>query len=123
MTSAERQKLHSNVISVYRKATCENHNHEDDNAHLLSDVQALNFYELRAPYTYLRFSRLRMAIRLFCRAPFEIVALVSATRGEDGKFIATQSNTHIEHAHRPSQDVRDTAQDGIAGEMTVGVVQ
>ena len=68
--------MHSNVITVHRCATSECHDAEDSNAHTLSDAVFLNVYDLPPPYSMVRFSRLRMSIRMMLRSPFGLLALV-----------------------------------------------
>lgn len=63
-------------MSVYRKATSENHNSDESANRLMYDLELLNIYALRVPCSIVRFSRLRMSIRMVLRAPFELIALV-----------------------------------------------
>ena len=49
---------------------------------MLTDAQFLHVYELRSPYAYVRFSRLRLSIRLALRAPIELLVLIFAARSD-----------------------------------------
>ena len=81
LTTVERQRLHSNVLSVYRKATCSDHRGEEG-VHTFSDSDLLHVFELCSPFTYVRFARLRLAIRMAVRTPIELVALVFEARSD-----------------------------------------
>ena len=98
----ERQKLHSNVMSVVRKATCSDMGgtmatmpkvqcHEGADYRfkpdLLSDAEVLNIFECRAPYTFVRFLRLRLSVRFALRATEELMALVFAARQDSRSWI------------------------------------
>ena len=84
LASSERQRLHAYVMGVYRTACGERFNSEDK---LISDTQLLQIYELRAPYTTVRFSRLRLSVRLATKASFELLVLLHAARGDPRSWL------------------------------------
>ena len=53
---------------------------KDDQSVMLTDSQFLEVYEIRSPYAFVRFSRLRLSIRLALKAPIELLVLVYAAR-------------------------------------------
>ena len=72
LSVTERQRVHSNVTGVLRKATQETFTGVGKvAAHMLSDAQIFKVYEIRTPYVSVRFARLRMSVRLFGKAPFD----------------------------------------------------
>ena len=76
LNSAERQMLHRNSLSVYRNATSTCVSIDYELNHNYSDAVLLHAYELRAPYSYVRFHRLRLSVRLFLRCPFPLLVLI-----------------------------------------------
>ena len=53
-----------------------------DDSKLLNDSELLYIHELRDPYIFFRFSRLRLSVRLAARAPVELLALLFAARSD-----------------------------------------
>ena len=54
---------------------------------MLSDTQFYNVYEIRTPYVSVRFARLRMSVRLFCKAPFDLLALLFMAKGDHRSWL------------------------------------
>ena len=81
MTAAERARLHANIMGVYRTSLSERYDAEDPSS-TLSDNEILQVYALRSPYTMVRFSRLRLSVRLLCKAPIEVLVLIYAARND-----------------------------------------
>ena len=77
----ERSRIHANVMSVYRTSLSETFGSSggDD---MLTDSAVLHIHGLRAPYTLVRFSRLRMSVRLFNKAPIRLLGLLYAARDD-----------------------------------------
>ena len=77
-------------MNVYRKATgrdhaslvfaAERHGSQSELSQSISDQELLHVFELRAPYTFVQFSRLRLSIRIFNRAPAELLVLLWEAR-------------------------------------------
>jgi hypothetical protein len=60
---------------------------------MLSDAEFLRVYDLPAPYSMVRFSRLRMSIRMVLRSPFELLALLFVGRHDARSWLkALQSD-------------------------------
>lgn len=78
LNTTERQALHRHIMVFYRKATSSGLDELRDINHGISDVVLRYSFELKAPYTYVRFHRLRLSIRFFNRAPFSLVLLAAA---------------------------------------------
>lgn len=81
LTTVERQRVHGNVMRVYRTACEESF---VDGEHMLSDTEVLRIYNLKAPYAVVRFSRLRLSVRIAGKASVELLCLLHAARA-DGK--------------------------------------
>ena len=64
--TTERQRIHSNAIGIFRATLCGNHGDGDEQ---ITDGELLHIHELRAPYAYVRFSRLRLSLRIVVNAP------------------------------------------------------
>ena len=79
LSFTERQRVHSNIIGIYRVAAGEAF---DAHEFRLTDLELLKVYGLRAPYTTIRFSRLRMAVRLLTKAPAPLLVLIFAARSD-----------------------------------------
>ena len=68
------------------------------------DSDLLHIHELRAPYAYVRFSRLRLSVRLMLKAPIELITLLFEARGDlrswvralegDLEWMALASSSH-----------------------------
>ena len=55
---------------------------------MLTDCGVLNVYNLRAPNTFVRFARLRLFVRVVAKAPFGLLALLFAARGDSKSWIS-----------------------------------
>ena len=84
LTTKERQRVHSNIIGGLRAAASERYTDHDDTmgATMFTDGHFLEVYNLRTPYAYIRFTRLRLSIRLAVRAPIEFLVLIYAARSD-----------------------------------------
>ena len=76
-TLTEQQAIHANTMYVYRSATA-THYCEVDVA--VSDQQLLNLHGLLAPMTFVRLSRLGLAIRVICRCGGDLKRILFAAR-------------------------------------------
>ena len=83
----ERQILHRNILGVYRKATSTSIAIDPDLNHGYSDAVLLHAYGLRAPYAYVRFHRLRLSVRFFGKAPFQLVVLACSAAADKRSWI------------------------------------
>jgi hypothetical protein len=94
LTVPERQRIHTNIVSSLRAAVSEQYmDHVDSEAPaMLTDAQFLTVYELRSLYSYVRFSRLRLSIRLALRAPIELLVLIYAARSDCKSWYAALSD-------------------------------
>lgn len=62
-------------------------------SHTLSDNELLHVFQLRAPFTYVRFSRLRLSIRIFNKATAELLVLLwEGRKGARSWIAALQSD-------------------------------
>ena len=86
MTAAERGRVHANIMGVYRTSLSEQYDSNDPDV-TLTDSELLEVYNLRSPYTMVRFSRLRLSIRLLCRAPIQVLALLFAARKDAKSWV------------------------------------
>ena len=71
LSATERQRLHCNVMAVYRKALCgdaRGDNFEDPRV-AQSDADLLRAHGVRSPMAYFRFARLGLSIRVAAKAP------------------------------------------------------
>ena len=93
LSTCERQRLHSNVVSVFRRATSQDHNGEDHVEHLLSDAALLHAYALPAPFTFVRFAWLRSSIRMILKAPLELLALAYESRSDSRSWLSALFRT------------------------------
>jgi hypothetical protein len=84
LTTAERERIHANMVAIYRTACGERFDCGDE---MLSDVALLNVYSLRSPYASVRFSRLRLSVRLATRASFGLLTLIHASRSDSRSWI------------------------------------
>ena len=86
LRSNERQRIHSNVMRVFRSAVGEDYD-EDSNTRL-TDSQVLGVHSIRAPYSFVRFARLRLSVRLVHRAPIQLLALIESARGGERSWLS-----------------------------------
>ena len=84
LSTTERQRVHTNVMGVYRSSVGESFS---DHGHRHTDTEVLNIYDLRAPYTTIRFTRLRLSIRIACKAPFPLLVLLHACRSDSKSWL------------------------------------
>jgi len=119
LVKGERQKLHSNVMSVIRKATETDMagetasrpkllNGDEDlrcKPELLSDAECLNIFECRAPYATVRFLRMRMSVRFALRAPVDLKVLVFAAF-RDGRSWLKALQSDLTWANQCDPDFR-----------------
>ena len=54
---------------------------------MITDSQLLHTYELRAPYSLVRFSRLRLYVRPATKASFELLVLLHAARADTRSWV------------------------------------
>lgn len=54
---------------------------------MITDTELLHIYGLRAPYTTVRFSRLRLSVRLATKASFELLVLLHASRDDPRSWL------------------------------------
>ena len=67
LTTTEAARSHSNVMGIFRIALSESwaaRQNPDGTSTMLSDRELIRVHELMAPSTYVRFSRLRLSIRV-----------------------------------------------------------
>ena len=72
LKTTERQRLHSNVLSMMRGVLGEQHADGD----MLNDGDVIHVYKLRAPYAQVRFSRMRLCVRIIRAAPLGLLCLL-----------------------------------------------
>ena len=87
LNTGERQILHRNIVGVYRRATSTSTVVDAELNHGYSDAVLLHAYGLRAPYAYVRFHRLRLSVRFFGKAPFQLVVLVCSAAADKRSWI------------------------------------
>ena len=75
LNTSERQTLHKIIVGVYRRATQTCVSIDADLNHGVSDAVLLHSFGFRAPYIFVRFHRLRLSVRFFSKAPFQLVVL------------------------------------------------
>ena len=83
--TVERQSLHSNVLGIVRSAQPEKHGDSDV---MLSDAAILNVDEVRAPYAYVRFARLRLSVRVVAKAPPGLLAILHGVLKDTRSWLA-----------------------------------
>ena len=90
LTKAENQRLHCNVMGVYRRATSEHYSSSSGgkSENLLADGEVLKVHDLRAPLTVVRFARLRLSVRIICSAPFELLAVLFHSKADTRSWLA-----------------------------------
>ena len=85
LKTTERQRLHRNVLGMVRGALTEQHG---DNDQMLSDSDIISVYELRAPYAQVRFSRLRLSIRIINQAHLGLLVMLYGARSDSRSWLA-----------------------------------
>lgn len=85
LSTAESARLHANVGGHFRGVLGEGHC--DTDTPTMTDAQLYTVYELRTPLTYVRFSRLRLSIRIVRQATDELLALLYASRTDSRSWL------------------------------------
>ena len=92
LTLAENRLVHSRTMKFFRSATGEKFSDDVNNTNL-TDAQLLVVHELRAPATFIRFSRLRLSVRIALRAPLALLSLlVAASKDAKSWFKAFEAD-------------------------------
>ena len=92
LTLAESRLVHSRTMRIFRSATGEKYS-DDVNQTNLTDAQLLVVHELRAPATFIRFSRLRLSVRIALKAPLALLSLlVAASKDAKSWFKAFEAD-------------------------------
>lgn len=90
-TIAERRAIRSKTMTIFRSVANERLHAGQDN---LPDADLLKAYEIRSPYNFVRFSRLRLSVRLISKAPLALLALL-AEASKDSKSLIKAFNTDL----------------------------
>ena len=88
LNTNERTRLHSNIMQAYRHTVSEKFSDNTDDGHRLADSDIIHVYGFGAPYTVIRFLRLRLSIRLLSKAPIELLGLLYASRMDSRSWLA-----------------------------------
>ena len=100
LKTTERQRLHSNVLGLMRGVLSEQYR-DDDN--MLNDGEVIRVYELRAPYAQVRFTRLRLCVRIINQAPLGLLSmLVGALKDSRSWLAAVESDLVWMNACNPT---------------------
>ena len=79
----QRQRIHTNVIGLFRTSLRERHgDYGDAVCDLLPNIGLRNAYNLRAPYSFVRFATLRLFIRVLAKAPLGLLVLLVESIGD-----------------------------------------
>ena len=118
--TVERRMVHSATISFFRAAVSEkwsDHSWEQGDAsghptdlaepHFLGDEHLLRIYHLRAPYAYVRMSRLRLCIRVVSKAPIHLLFLMMSAKS-DSKYWLTALEDDVAWMGRVDPDASMT---------------
>ena len=85
-TVAERQQIHAKVMATLRTVASEKHDPEQPGL-TLTDAQLLEVYNIRSPYSFVRFARMRLSVRVALRAPLGLLALLFHARTDPKSWI------------------------------------
>ena len=55
---------------------------------LLNNSDLLHIHDIRAPYAFVRFARLRLSVRIVAKAPIGLICLITKARGAERSWLS-----------------------------------